>query len=426
MSYFEVLQTLLDDSSIWQALLVFGSVSLVYFLSFRSRLLSLFDPLVYVLVMSSVATSMLLLITWAGAISLDKCAFVLATLALFYSAFLLTDRSTSFRPVGPPRRHGSALALSVIFWANCVLLGISYASVGIPLFMESRLEQYAGSGGLGVIGRLLTGLEFCGLVLAFIAIGGGWRRSFWANAVIAQFVLSALLSGSKSSILFALFAWYLARVYASGGWCRVGKLPRQAVLFISLILLFPLVVIVIQSVEGGLLGALGALAMRVAAESDAYAYFLGADAIDRIARVDLIAPLRPILAALRLVPAESSVNPGFEIITEVLGVDSPATGPNSRLAVYLLFFYGYGGIVLAPLLGVLLGLMRNLVARQTTSSPMVFAITASVYVHLSKVEIDPQLTVAGLFGLMLALPLLGFAASGRYLQVASGAARPAV
>jgi hypothetical protein len=417
VSYFEVLQVLLDESSLWHALLVFGAVWLVYWLSFRHRLRSLFDPLVYVLVMSSVATSMLLLMTWAGAISTQKCAFVLATLALFYGGFLLADRSPSFRPVAPlPRRHGSAFALSLIFWVNCVLLGISYAYFGIPLFLESRLEQYAGSGGLGVIGRLLTGIEFCGLVLAFIAMGGGRRRSFWAKAIVVQFAVSSLLSGSKGAILFALFAWYLARVYASGGWCRIDRLPRQVVVFTGLILLFPIVVIVIQSVEGGLLGAVGTLAMRVGAEADAYAYFLGADAIDRIARFDLIAPIRPVLAAFRLVPAESSVNPGFEIISEVLGVDSPAAGPNSRLAVYLLFFYGYGGIVLAPLLGIALGLMRNLVARHTIYSPMVFAITAAAYVHVAKVEVDPQLTVGGLFGLALVLPLLGIAASGHLLR----------
>jgi hypothetical protein len=429
MSYFEVLQVLLDESSLWQALLVFGTVSLVYFVSFRNRLRSLFDPLVYVLAMSSVATSMLVLMTSVGAISSQKCIFVLATLALFYGGFLLADRSTSFRPVAPAqRRHGSAFALSLIFWVNCVLLGTSYAYFGIPLFLESRLEQYAGSGGFGVIGRLLTGLEFCGLVLAFIALGGGRHRSFWAKAIIVQFVVSALLSGSKGSILFAMFGWYLARVYASGNWCRVHRIPRLVIVFTGLILLFPIVVLLMQGAQGGAAGAIASLAMRIAGEADAYAYFLGADAIDRIARFDLIAPLRPVFAAFRLVPAESSVNPGFEIINEVLGVDSPAAGPNSRLAVYLLFFYGYGGIVLAPLLGIALGLMRNLVARHTARSPMVFAITAAAYVHVAKVEVDPQLTVAGLFGLALVLPLLGSAVGARFLRAwpaVATAAKPA-
>jgi hypothetical protein len=425
VSYFEVVQLLLDESSVWQALLVLGVVSLIYFGAFRNRLHSLFDPLVYVLVMSSVATSMLLLMTWAGAISTLKCAFVLATLLLFYGGFLLSDRSASFQPASPTlwtQRHGSAFALSVIFWINCVLLGVSYTFFGIPLFLESRLEQFAGSGGFGAIGRFLTGIEFCGLVLAFIAMGNGSRRSFWAKAIVVQFAVSALLSGSKGGILFAVFAWYLARVYASGGWCRTEKLPRKVAVFVGLVLLFPIVVIVIQSAEGGLLGAAGALAMRIAGEADAYAYFLGADAIDRIARFDLIAPLRPVLAAFRLVPAESSINPGSEIISEVLGVDSPSAGPNSRLAVYLLFYYSYGGILLAPLLGVMLGVMRNLVARHTRHSPMVFAIAAAAYLHMTKVEVDPQLTIAGLFGLALVLPLLGIAANGRLLRPSPHAA----
>jgi hypothetical protein len=234
---------------------------------------------------------------------------------------------------------------------------------------------------------------------------------FWCRAILIQYVISALLSGSKGSLLAALFAWYLARVYHVGGWHAVGKLPKTVIALIGVVALSPLLVIWVQNraTVGGLGESLGLLAMRVAAEGDPYAYFLGGDAIDAIARHDWLAPLRPVLAALRLGSVEDSINPGFEIIREVLGVDVPEAGPNSRLAVYLLYFYGYGGIIIAPLLGMALGGVRNFLGRRIRSSPMSFAIAAAVYFHFCRLEVDPQLTVAGLFGLGLVLPIFWLA-----------------
>ena len=169
----------------------------------------------------------------------------------------------------------------------------------------------------------------------------------------------------------------------------------------------PLIVIAVQSAgdTGGLAGVLQRLATRIAAEGDGYAYFLGDDLIDRIARPDWIAPLRQVLVAFRLVPAETAVNPGYEVVAEVLSIDSPSTGPNSRLPIYLLYFYGYGGIVFAPLLGMALGWARNRVARAGRISPTSFALVAAAFLHVSRLEVDPQLTVAGLFGMVLAMPI---------------------
>jgi len=183
------------------------------------------------------------------------------------------------------------------------------------------------------------------------------------------------------------------------------------IVLFALVVVSPLLVIWIQNRElgGGLGATFQVLAVRIAAEGDPYAYFLGHDAIDAISRHDWLAPLRPVLAALRLDSPENSVNPGFEVIREVLGVDSPMAGPNSRLAIYLLYFYGFGGVVLAPLLGVALGAARNFLGGRVRRSPISFAVAAAVYVHFCRLEIDPQLTVAGLFGLALVLPIFWLA-----------------
>lgn len=411
MSFFDVLDLLFEESNAFEALGLVSVVLLIYFFLFRRRLHSLFDPMLYVLTLSAVSTAFLLLMGLHGAVSVEKVKFVVATLGLFYAGFLTIDSSASRRNLTRPNagalRPVNSTTLAILFSANFVVLAVSYIFFGVPLFLESRLAQFSNSGGFGLLGRLSLGLEFSTLVLGFIALLQGSSSRTWGKAILVQFLVSALLSGSKGSLITGLFAWYLSQVYFAGSWSPGSRLPRFMLRFLWLVLAAPLIVISIQSVDdtGGPTGVLQRLATRVAAEGDGYAYFLGNDLIDQIARHDWIAPLRQVLVAFRLAPAATSVNPGYEVVAEVLSIDSPSAGPNSRLPIYLLYFYGYGGIVIAPLLGMTLGWARNRVACAGRWSPTLFALVAAVFFHLSRLEVDPQVTVSGLFGVFLTLPI---------------------
>ena len=411
MSFFEVLDLLFEESNAFEALGFLLAVLAIYFFIFRRRLHSLFDPMLYVLTLSAGATVLLLLMTQHGAVSSGKLAFVVTTLGLFYVGFLTIDSSASrmqrVRPHLSAMPTVSGTTLAILFFANFTVLAVTYVFFGIPLFLESRLAQFSDSGGFGVLGRLTVGLEFSTLVLGFISLRQHSPSRRWGKAILLQFLISALLSGSKGSLITGLFAWYLSQVYFAGSWSPGPKLPRFMVRFLWLVLAAPLIVISVQSAgdTGGPAAVLQRLATRIAAEGDGYAYFLGDDLIDRIARPDWIAPLRQVLVAFRLVPAETAVNPGYEVVAEVLSIESPSTGPNSRLPIYLLYFYGYGGIVIAPLLGMALGWARNRVARSSRMSPTSFALVAAAFLHVSRLEVDPQLTVSGLFGMALALPI---------------------
>lgn len=417
MSFFDLLQVLLEESSLAEALLVFVATAWLYWSLFGRRLRSLFDPLAYVLALSAMSSTFLVLSTLHGAISVEKFAFVAATLAGFYGGFLAVDssarrRARVLRGVKMPVVRSSTLA--VLFCANFLVLGVTYVFFGIPLLLESRLAQFSDSGGFGVLGRLGVGLQFGTLVLATIALRQSEESARgWAKLVFIQFLVSAVLSGSKSSLLEGLFAWALSTVFFTRSWSSTGKLPREMVAFLALAMVTPLFVIAIQAAgdAGGLTGTVQSLAVRVAAEGDGYAYFLGNDLIDSTARPDWLAPLRQVLVAFRVAAPETSVNPGFEIIGEIFGIDSPATGPNSRLPIYLLYFYGYSGLFLAPLLGMALGWARNRVSRMGQRSPTQFAMAAAVYLYFCRLEVDPQLTVSGLFGLALTLPIFWVAAA---------------
>ena len=347
MDFFSVLQAIIEEFGVAELVPLVGVVA-VYWFAFRKRLGSIFDPLTYVVVLSAITVILLFVLRTNDVVSQDKLIFSLCTLALYYGTFsMVAERlpQKSRQRILPPQTGFRTLV--VLFSANALLLGTTYAFFGIPLFLESRLAQFAGGGGVGVIARLTGGLQFASLLLAFMALRGGRRHRFWSKALIVQFVLSAILSGSKGAIVTAVFAWYLARVYAEGSWRVSIRWSKGTVLAFGLILALPLFTLVVQSGSQGidLVAAASGYATRFAAEGDGYVYFFGDDLIDRIARPDLLALARPILAALRLVPVDTAVNPGFEVIREIFSVDDPSTGPNTRLPIYLLYFYGVGGRV---------------------------------------------------------------------------------
>jgi hypothetical protein len=160
MSIYDVLDVLLQESSLREALLLLLVVLLLYFIAFRRRFESVFDPLVYVLALSAVAQTLLLLMGLHELVSITKVVFVAGCLTLFYAGFLLVDTSkprvSGHGPlsISSPSRHVASGTLVVLFLADLFVLGTTYTFFGVPLLLESRLSQFAESGGFGVLSRL--------------------------------------------------------------------------------------------------------------------------------------------------------------------------------------------------------------------------------------------------------------------------------
>lgn len=413
MNFALILEELAAEISVFGIASIFGIVLFVYYRLFRRRIASILDPLTYTVFFSAGTVTLLFVLSARSIVSLEKLLFTLATLLLFYATFywVTMPPGRSMARPSAPRNQSTPGTLTVLFGANTLLLGITYAFFGIPLLMESRLTLWSGGGGIGAIGRLSGGLQFVSVLLGFIALYDGTPRKLWAKLLVAQFVLSAMLGGSKGSLLTGIYAWYLAQVYVTRSW-RVGlRLTPNTLLVTAIVLISPLLVILIQNREQGISLPEIAFAFitRVAAEGDGYLYFFADDVIDRISHFDLLALLQPILTAFRIVSAETAFNPGFEVVREVFAIDDPVSGPNSRLPIYLIYFYGYAGIVLAPLLGMILGLARNAALRSTGGTALRFSVAGAIYLLCTKLEADPQITMNGLFDLFLAAPVLLFA-----------------
>lgn len=427
MDFFSVLETILEQQGALQFCGLLLTVALVYHRVFRRKVRSLLDPLTYVLVFSSFTVVLLFILVSLDIIAADKFIFSVATLALFYGTFLLTagnSRKVHRRQTAGALDRMNPASLVILLLINSTLLAATYIFFGVPLFLESRLSLWTNAGGFGVIGRLTGGLEFVSLLIGVVAARGRGPQRRWGAALIVQFIIAAILSGSKGSLLSILFAWYLSEVRRRKTWNVSVALSRKSAAAVVVLLALPLLTIAIQTGRDGATGvsAVVSYATRVAAEGDGYVYFFGGDLIDKMARTDYLALVRPVLTGLRLSPVETAVNPGFEVMSQILSVDGVAAGPNSRLPIYILFFYGKPGIVLVPVLGLALGLARNAVIGAVNRSLYRYAVVASVYLACTKIEVDPQIFVNGLFNLGLALPVLWLARIGGEMAVPGASA----
>jgi hypothetical protein len=415
MDFFTALALLQEQVHIFSVLAIALAVALAYYLAFHGRLHHLFDPLSWVLVFSSVTLTLLLILYLEDFISSSKVAWTLGVLVAFYGSFLLLETYERSSPraqivtntvqMRPPERS----ALLMLLVVNSALWVVTYVFFGIPLFLESRLEQFAQGGGVGLLSRLTSGLDFVCLVMGMLSLRLGQGARLLGLLLVAQYIITAMLSGSKAALVSLLFAYYLVEACAQGRWDTRLKTSGGKLMLAGLVILSPIAVLIAKGVDGDT-NAIVQLFTRVAAEGDAYILFYGGDLIDELARFDPIALLRPLLATFRLASPESMVNPGFEVVASVLGVDNPTAGPNSRLPIYLYFFYGWSGLALAPLLGIGLYASRRAVRRSFQSSPLHFSVQCSIYLLFTKVEVDPQLTVNGLVNLLIVFPILSLAA----------------
>lgn len=410
MAFFDVLDRLPDVISLWLLTSLVGATLCGYYFIFRGHIKSIFDPLGAVLLFSSFATAFLIVLATAGLVEPWALAYVAAVLAFFYAPLL----ATRIRPSVARRCFSAKIAmpttesLLALLLLQTLLQGVTYLAVGIPILQESRLTLYESGGGIGALGRFKDGLEIASVVLPFIALRGGRKGRVVAWLLLAAVAIGALLSGSKGAILVLPFGWYLGGVYVTGSWRVSFILTKGRLGALTCLLMVPIGVTMWRSQGGSsaLFQSAQDFVVRLIAEGDGYAYFFGGNRINDIARPDFLALIRPITTALRITDPAAAVTPGFEIVRELFGADDSTWGPNTRLPIYLLYFYGAWGLMIAPLLGWCLALARRRTLNMAQSSPARFAIACSVYAAMTRTEVDPQIMVNGLFNVLVSLPLL--------------------
>ncbi|RYE15247.1 MAG: hypothetical protein EOP34_03955, partial [Rickettsiales bacterium] len=212
MNYFDFF--LLAEDNLFSLIFFSLTFVVIYLVIYRIYILSLFDPMLLIIVSSGLANSIVFYLYYLHEIkSYYLHSFIITEIA-FIAGFFVFKPIKSFKylsldiPSPKPNIFDENFITIMFYWASLLHIlsqVITYAFVGLPIFMESRLTTYAGGSGFGIFGRLVDVSSGIGTFILFYRIFYSKNNltSKIYNLLYFIFVVFALIvSGNKTNLLF--------------------------------------------------------------------------------------------------------------------------------------------------------------------------------------------------------------------------------
>ncbi len=372
----------------------------------------LFDPLFFVLLGSLFGWAVVGFMVLHGDIATRYAvSFAVAELS-FVLGLAAFHRRVPATIVRQPSAEPPDLAIAVFVFAAITHIAstlATWAIVGIPLFLASRLGAFAQGGGLGIIERLADGCGSIALFTALYLLFGNRRvRHRAAYAVfVAWYLVAIALSGSKSGFLiFGQCAFAVAFLY-TGVANRQSAFwgGRAGVLFLAVAIAFALGVLAVQLDDASPAVALLGLVYRLITYGDIYVFAYPGGAIESLTGGNpFIGLFGGILSTFRLLPQELVYpNLGYQFALMTFPELDIVVGPNPRHPVFGYHYFGSFAGVFSFLLGAATALaQRALYARRRTEFLGVL-VAFLVYTALNAISVDFEYALTRLASATIAL-----------------------
>jgi oligosaccharide repeat unit polymerase len=293
--------------------------------------------------------------------------------------------------------------LFVIFFITYLILTlISYILLGIPLFKESRLETYAGSG-LGIFARILPFVQ-CYCIFYSYFIWKKLKRGSLNKLIIVfsftVFLITGILSGSRSSFFIFLFIYW--------GYCyfylkNINQIARYYK-FLALGILISIFSFVIKSESFGTLDGILGFGLRVISSGDNYFMALPNNVWETVVTGPWYTHLfNGLLGPLRIINSAAGPPPvGYQIAWAVNPtLDGIATGPLSSPALLGFLYFDWGGIMFSFLLGLFVSLLIYKLPRLLPTGLLTSIFFTYFYMQMLSFVQDATLGMAYLFDSIL-------------------------
>jgi len=388
----------------WQAyfvILIF--VFLLYFVLLKNRIESIFDPLFLGFLFSAFGAADVYFLFAFDLIRPYYFFSYCATQTAFLIGFLLFPPiSPQYAKCGVALPNRSSVVLLYVISALCfiILQIFSYWKRGIPIFLDSRLENYYNQ---GIIGSFLNkALEPIGLItsvlsLHFLVAGRGGAKLF-SKFVLVFVIVFAILTGSKSNfygLITVAFTYYLF----SRRFLPPEPIKKLKVLFHRLGVMAVIVAILIVVFKLNNSNPLVYLGLRLIQSGDSYFYAYGNDAINQLTKANFVVALFPGFAKLLgFIGNENVPSLGtelFRIVNKYAALD----GPNARHNVFGLAYLGpYWSVAYSFVLGTILGFARSGLYRWLPMTPLGAVVYVVIFISVSGIETDANMAFSNLVG----------------------------
>jgi hypothetical protein len=374
----------------------------------------IYDPLFLLLIANAFSWSVVWFMFLRGDIALRYVvSFTVAQLALYAGMWLGRPRSEA-PPPAPAGRPDCAVALLTLMMAAIVHVGSTLAIwriAGIPLFRESRLGAFEGSGGFGIFERLA---ESSALVAIFAVVylllhRKRLRRNLLVHAFLLWFVGAIALSGSKAAFLsvgqyvLSILFVYTALRHATGRFWggRAGKFLLVGGT------LFAIAVLAIQT-EGDLVSAGLGFAYRVASFGDIYVFAYPNATIESVkGSSPLVGMFGAFLSTFRLFPQESVYpNIGYQFTGIVFPDLELIVGPNPQHPVFGYHYFGPFAFVFSFALGIFTSRLQARLYNRAHSTFFSGLIAFLMYFSLVNISVDFEYSLSKLASLIIGVVIV--------------------
>ena len=302
------------------------------------------NPVRIELINACIGYSIVLFLYFTGQISQNTFIYVLTSITFFWIVFCFqfpqNTTKCNLRII-----NESYYIRSLFFLLYFGLISItlfSYSRFGIPLFSDiSRLNTYDGSGGFGIILRVTSFSQIFCLFYLFHNYSKGKIGLKHLILWISPLILFGVLSGSRSSFLQFIFAYWGFNKFYLGKSIYLSKYKSLMAIF----LVVSITTFALQ-LSTNYIEASNSFLRRVVASGDIY---WGALPDETWKDVVIKTPLKDLfagfLAPLRLI-SDYDDSVGLQVFQQITGDYSQIAGPNELFPVASLIYFGYtGGLV---------------------------------------------------------------------------------
>ena len=277
----------------------------------------------------------------------------------------------------------------------------SYLNFGIPIFAESRLTTLQGSGGFGIISRLNAFFVIYLSIYSYYQLDK--KKSclyrFFPIIVFVTIAAFGILSGSRSSFLTFVFAYFGYQYFYKGILPNVKKVIKYAPLVVG----GALAVLLITN-PGSLESAFINLGYRFIASGDVYWMAYPNETINSIHMGDSFSYLfSGILGPLRLIDNMKISPPVGAQLTWIVNpiLQGIMVGPNARPPVLGYVLFGWFGLPYSFIIGLFTSFLLFKIPAFFPRGLISTAFVLYIYLNAQTFVGDPPLGTTYLFDILL-------------------------
>ena len=352
MTSFEFYNLVFENYILYSLLLIF--VTFFFYITFRKYVNTFFDPLILTFTSIVFTTVVPFFLYFVGEINLELTLYFTFAQLAFWGAFLIPAKKeiTFSRFLITDEKKVAYILYILLLIIYLILTIVSYSVLGIPLFKESRLEVYSGSG-LGLFARIMPFAQFYCIFYSFY-FWENEKKTFFSKALVVLsffiFLITGILSGSRASFFVFIFVYWGYSIFFLKDTKKINKLYKYLIIgFVITLFSF-----VVKSNDYDILTGLSSFWLRAISSGDNYYMALPNDVWKNVITGPWFSHFfLGLLGPLRIIDAASIPPPiGYQLVWAVSpSLDGIATGPLSSPALLGLLYFNWGGVVFSFLMG---------------------------------------------------------------------------